>query len=652
MSWLFGSMVVVTAALVAGFCWYELNRPSSKLVAAVAALAALAVGGRVLFAAIPNVQATTDVVLLSGYALGAGPGFAIGAVGALGSNFFLGQGPWTPWQMLGWGAVGLAGAALARARRGSSSSAPPGRLALATACAIAGFAFGAWMDLFTLVTFAAERSLDGYLVVAAAGFPFNVAHAIGNALLCLLLGPSFLRLLLRFRRRFEVEWIVAQRPRAAIRGTATGGVAGTTTAVVVAVAVALSLAAADAAEGADVGRAVRYLERAQNEDGGFGGAPGQGSSELITGWTVLGLEAAGRHPLDIRRAGRNPIGFMRAAARTLGDTGELERTMLAVRGAGLSGRSFAGHDLLALLESRQRRNGSFEGQVNLTAFGILALRAAGKAARSRPIQAAVSWLSREQNADGGFSFLRRGGASDADDTGAALQALAAGKRRRAAAVARALGYLGRAQNSDGGFGQLAGSRSNAQSTAWAIQGLVAAGRDPERFRHEATRSPVRYLGSLQQADGSFRYSRTSAQTPVWVTAQAITALRGKPFPLRAPRRTQPEGPRRAPSATSSDRRSASPASSGHRRSGSIDESRRDGGRRPGARPRPTRTSLNAAVGSLTGTVPAKVERPESQSNGAASGLWAALLVLALAPFLALWLAGRLRRRKEGRAMRR
>ena len=117
MSWQLGSMAVVLAALAAGFAWYELRRPSSRLVALVAALAALAVAGRVLFAAIPNVQATTDVVLLSGYALGAAPGFVIGALAALVSNLFLGQGPWTPWQMLGWGAVGVGGAALALAGR-------------------------------------------------------------------------------------------------------------------------------------------------------------------------------------------------------------------------------------------------------------------------------------------------------------------------------------------------------------------------------------------------------------------------------------------------------------------------------------------------------------------------------------------------------
>jgi energy-coupling factor transport system substrate-specific component len=532
LTWQLGSSLLVVAGLAAGFAWFERSRPPSKLVALVAALAALAVAGRVVFAAIPNVQATTDVVLLSGYALGAGPGFAVGAVGALVSNFFLGQGPWTPWQMLGWGAVGVAGAVLARAQFRDLRAATktehvrvPPRIVLALACAVAGFAFGAWMDLFTLMTFAAERSLDGYLVLAAAGLPFNIAHAVGNALLCFALGPGFLRLLLRFRRRFEVEWepLRATAPRRA----ATQG-------ALLTLVLAAGLAYGGAAASASVREGARYVERAQNADGGFGGAPGQRSNELITGWALLGLEAAGRHPLDVRRSGHSPFDFIRPRTRAA-DTGELERTILALRGAGLSARKFAGQNLVARLLSQQRRDGSFDRLVNLTSFGVLALRAAGHTPGSRAVRRASSWLARRQNRDGGFS-VSGGGTSDVDDTGAALQALAGSGKRKEGRVRRALTYLRRAHNPDGGFGQFTRSRSNAQSTAWAVQALVAARVDPGRFGRSGRRSPIRFLRSLQQRNGSFRYSRTSTQTPVWVTAQVIVALERQAFPLHSVRR--------------------------------------------------------------------------------------------------------------------
>ncbi len=113
MSWQVASFVVLGLVIVGGFAWFERSRPPARLVGLVAALAALAVAGRVLLAPIPNVVATTDIVLFTGYAIGGAPGFAVGALSALISNFWLGQGPWTPWQMAGWGLVGLGGAGLA-----------------------------------------------------------------------------------------------------------------------------------------------------------------------------------------------------------------------------------------------------------------------------------------------------------------------------------------------------------------------------------------------------------------------------------------------------------------------------------------------------------------------------------------------------------
>jgi energy-coupling factor transport system substrate-specific component len=191
---------------------------------------------------------------------------------------------------------------------------------------------------------------------------------------------------------------------------------------------------------------------------------------------------------------------------------------------------------VAELLRHRRADGSFERQANWTAFGLLALRAAGRSSKSTTLQTSARWLAQQQNTDGGFSFATRGGGSFVDETGAALQGLAAAGQRRGRAVTRALAYLRKAQNQDGGFGQSEGYRSNAQSTAWAIQGMVAVGRRPSRFGREE-RSPLAFLASLRAADGSYRYSRSSTQTPVWVTAQAIAAVRRKALPLRVvPRR--------------------------------------------------------------------------------------------------------------------
>jgi hypothetical protein len=194
-----------------------------------------------------------------------------------------------------------------------------------------------------------------------------------------------------------------------------------------------------------------------------------------------------------------------------------------------------GRNLPSELARAQDRDGSFASLVNTTAFAILALRASGRSAGDRAIRRASRWLAGQANRDGGFNFAGRGGASGADDTGAALQALAAAGRRRSRAARRAVSWLVRHQNRDGGFALQSGP-SNAQSTAWAVQGLIAAGRRPERVRRSGSRSPIGYLRSLIAPDGAIRYSRTSTQTPVWVTGQVLIALARKPFPVAPPAR--------------------------------------------------------------------------------------------------------------------
>src|SRR6188768_2120129 len=144
MSWQLASFVVLMVVLLGGFAWYERSRPPSQVVALVAALAALAIAGRIAFAAFPNVKPTTDIVVFAGYALGGAPGFAVGALTALVSNFWFGQGPWTPWQMAAWGLCGLLGAAL-----GTATGRRVPRLPLALFCGALGLLFGAIMDLST-----------------------------------------------------------------------------------------------------------------------------------------------------------------------------------------------------------------------------------------------------------------------------------------------------------------------------------------------------------------------------------------------------------------------------------------------------------------------------------------------------------------------
>jgi energy-coupling factor transport system substrate-specific component len=509
MSWEAWSFVVLGAVLLGGFAWYERSRPPSQVVALVAALAALAVAGRLAFAAIPNVVATTDIAVFSGYAVGPAPGFAVGALAGLVSNFWLGQGPWTPWQMAAWGLCGVFGALLAW--RGARM----GRIGLAAACGFAGVAFGALMNFSLMATYGGELTLDRFAALEVRAIPFDAAHAIGNVTLALVAGPAMVRMLVRFRERFE--W----KERAVVRRPGGTGLRGGLATMLV-LTFAIGALSAPAARAAGRGEGLSWLAATQNRDGGFPSSPGGDSSVSITGWAMLGLEAAGRNPLDLERRGRTPVDFLRRNSEAIGSSGDLAKTILALEGAGLDPRRFAGRNLVAQLRRRRMTNGSFENWPNATAFAVLALRAAG--AREARLARSLRWLRRAQNRDGGWGVVP-GSPSDADSTGAVLQAVTAH-----GSVRRAIRYLNRAQVRGGGF-RLGGSGVvNSQSTAWAAQGMLAAGVKPSRIR-AGGRDALDYLSARQSHDGHFRYSRQSDQTPIWVTAQALVPLYGDTYPL-------------------------------------------------------------------------------------------------------------------------
>jgi prenyltransferase beta subunit len=199
--------------------------------------------------------------------------------------------------------------------------------------------------------------------------------------------------------------------------------------------------------------------------------------------------------------------------------GELARAtdveLVAVAESALGRRPDA---LLARIRKLRHSNGRIGSTVNSTIWGILALRQA----RERAPRAAVRFVLRRQSRAGGWGWSARG-ASDSNDTAAAIQALrAAGVRGKP--IRRALAYLERLQNRDGGFELSPGRGSDAQSTAWAIQAFVAAHK-------RVPRGSIAYLRRLRRSDGSFRYSARYATTPVWVTSQVLPALARRAFPL-------------------------------------------------------------------------------------------------------------------------
>ena len=540
MSWQLVSFLILAAVLLGGFAWYERSRPPAQVVALVAALAALAIAGRIAFAAFPNVKPTTDIVIFAGYALGPAAGFAVGALAALVSNFWFGQGPWTPWQMAAWGLCGILGAALALGTRNV------GRLTLAAVCGLAAVGYGAILNFSLIATYGGELSWQRFWIFEGRAVPFEIAHAAGNIAFALIAGPAMVRMLVRFRERFE--WSRAEIGTVGTADALPPGAGGAapgpppgrraalpTGGIAVLIAAVLLLGAFGSARAQAAapgpGAAALWLQAVQNEDGGWGESRGADSSQQMTGWVMLGLEADGVNPLDVVNGGNSPVAYLQTQISQVQSPGDLSRTILALEGAGIEPREFAGRNLVAALLAKRRKDGSYDGWPNSTAYAVLALRAAGVA----NVADSLEWLRKAQNEDGGWGD-RLGTPSNADGTGAVLQAMSPSSK----ASQRGVGYLRLEQQKGGGFRLGGNGALNTQSTSWAIQGLLAAGANPADFKRGG-KSAYDYINEHQADDGHYRYSSKSDQTPIWVTGDVLVAASKRHLPLAAvPRAPQPK----------------------------------------------------------------------------------------------------------------
>lgn len=301
---------------------------------------------------------------------------------------------------------------------------------------------------------------------------------------------------------------------------------------------------------------MRYLQEDQNIDGGFGGSPGTQSSPGFTAWVSIALAAAGINPQIQRKpGGGDAYSFLLAHAGQMSYTTDLERELLVVDAAGASPHDFAGVDLVARILERElpepaaggiafpHEAGSKRPGMNDTIFAVLALSPIHELAVQAAVQQASTWIEHEQNANGswpdvcpktapGCSPLGKEPQGESDMTAAALEALNAAGRHGTAAQAQALTFLHTMQDAaEGGFVERPGeAEANVGSTAWAVQGLWAAGVNPEDWKPGGI-DPLMYIESMQQPDGHVRWRAKQELNGVWMTAYSGPALFGEPLPI-------------------------------------------------------------------------------------------------------------------------
>jgi len=188
---------VAGAVIVAFLARFESSRPDAREIAVVALLGTLAALLRVPFAAIPNLQPSTYLVICTGYVFGPVAGFMVGALTAVVSNFFLGQGPWTLFQVVAWGLAGASAFVLRRV--------PLRGAWLVLFGVVWGGLFGLIMNVWSWVTFVYPLTPASFLVTWLNSLAFDAMHAAGNALFLGLLGVRTVQVLERYHRRFHWE---------------------------------------------------------------------------------------------------------------------------------------------------------------------------------------------------------------------------------------------------------------------------------------------------------------------------------------------------------------------------------------------------------------------------------------------------------------
>lgn len=178
---------------------FEKRKIDPRELVLLAVLASIAAVVRIPFASIPSVQPTTFVIMMTGLVFGAESGLVVGAVAALASNMILGQGPWTPWQMLAWGLVGLTAGLLRKTRLMNHT------FGKVTFGIIWGFLFGWIMNLWGLLGLmqsGTPLTFESMLVYFAGSSLFDSMHSISNVFFLLLFGNLWMKNLTRFKVKY------------------------------------------------------------------------------------------------------------------------------------------------------------------------------------------------------------------------------------------------------------------------------------------------------------------------------------------------------------------------------------------------------------------------------------------------------------------
>lgn len=197
----FISLLIILEAVLPFVIAFENRRPKPREMVLISVLTAIGVAGRGAFYMLPQFKPVTAVVVISGACLGGGAGFLVGALTAFVSNFFFGQGIWTPWQMLAFGMVGLVSGLIFE-----KGLIPKKRLPMSIFGGIAAVViYGGIMNPASVLMMSDLPTAEMIISAYAAGLPFDLVQGAATVIFLWLCAEAFVEKLERIKIKYGIE---------------------------------------------------------------------------------------------------------------------------------------------------------------------------------------------------------------------------------------------------------------------------------------------------------------------------------------------------------------------------------------------------------------------------------------------------------------
>lgn len=194
----FISIVIIILACVPFFLSFERRKPQPREILTIAVMSAISVAGRCLFVMTPGFKPVAAITAITGFSLGAEAGFLTGAMSALVSNMFFGQGPWTPFQMFTWGMIGFIAGLLGKTNMMHK------KIPLILFGIFAGVFFSFGMDIWGAISMYGVFSWEAYVLALSSAIPFTIIYAISNIIFLLLLTNPISEKLERIKHKYGI----------------------------------------------------------------------------------------------------------------------------------------------------------------------------------------------------------------------------------------------------------------------------------------------------------------------------------------------------------------------------------------------------------------------------------------------------------------